>query len=42
MNLFTVEPRNNGFQGTSCFFPVVPNSGVANLAILDNDLAKNN
>ena len=27
----TVEPRNNGSQGTSCFFPVVPNSGVANL-----------
>ena len=37
----TVEPRNNGSQGTSCFFPVVPNSGVANLTILDHELAKN-
>ena len=33
----TVEPRNNGSQGTSCFFPVVPNSGVANLTIFDHD-----
>ena len=38
----TVEPRNNGFQGTSCFFPVVPNSGVANLTILEHDYEKNN
>ena len=38
----TVEPRNNGFQGTSSFFPVVPNSGVANLTIFDHELAKNN
>ena len=29
-----MEPRNNGSQGTNCFFPVVPNSGVAILTYL--------
>ena len=33
----TVEPRNNGSQGTSCFYPVVPNSGIANLTIFNHD-----
>ena len=37
-----MEPRNNGSQGTSNFFPVVPNSGVANLNIFDNYKAKKN
>ena len=37
INANTVEPHNNGSQGASCFFPVVPNSGVANLTIPDRN-----
>ena len=34
---YTVGPRNNGSQGFNCFFPVVPNSGVAILTIFDRN-----